>query len=70
MDMEGNQQMDMDGDDEHETDGAGMTDGHETGNSTMVGSRRKARRKSHTIMPPLVLDSNDGKIAIKPTGDM
>jgi hypothetical protein len=28
-----------------------------------------SRRKSHAIMPPLVPDSEDGKIVIKPTGD-
>jgi hypothetical protein len=67
MDMEGNQQMDMDNDNEHETDDA---DGHETGDSTASSSGRRARRKSHTIMPPVVLDSEDGKIVIKPTGDM
>jgi hypothetical protein len=57
-------------DDEHETDDVEMTDEHETGDSTASGTRCKARRKSHVIMPPLVLDSEDGKIVIKPTGDM
>jgi hypothetical protein len=33
MDMEENQQMDMDNDDEHKTDGAETTDGHEFGDS-------------------------------------
>jgi hypothetical protein len=73
MDIEGNQQMDMDNNDdgehENETDGAEMIDGHETGDSTMSGSGRTSRRKSHTIMPPLVLDSEDGKIVIIPIGD-
>jgi hypothetical protein len=44
MDIEGNHQMDMDNNDndgEHktETDRAEMTDGHETGDSTTLGSR-------------------------------
>jgi hypothetical protein len=73
MDIEGNQHMDMDNndDDEHEneTDGAEMIDGHETGDSTASGSGRMSRRKSHTIMPPLVPDSEDGKIVIIPIGD-
>jgi hypothetical protein len=69
MDIEGNQQMDMDNDDdehETETDGAEMSD---TGDSIVSGSWHRSRRKSHDIMPPLVLDSKDGKIVIKPTGD-
>jgi hypothetical protein len=70
MDMEGNQQMDMDDDDEHETDGTETTDGHKTGDSTTSGSGCRARRKSHAVMPPLVSDSEDGKIVIKPTSDM
>jgi hypothetical protein len=70
MDMEGNQQMDMDGDNEHDTNGAEMIDEHETGDSIASGSGCGARRKSDTIMPPLVMDSKDGKIVIKPTGDM
>jgi hypothetical protein len=69
MDMEGNRQMDMDNDDEHETDVMETTDGHETGDSIVPGSRCKARRKSHVIMPLLVTDSEDGNIVIKPTGD-
>jgi hypothetical protein len=74
MDIEGNQQMDMDNNDndgqhETETDGVEMTDGHETGDSIASGSRRRSRWKSHVVMPPLVLDSEDGKIVIKPTGD-
>jgi hypothetical protein len=74
MDIEGNKQMDMDNndnDDEHktETDGAEVTDGHGTGDSTASGSRHRSRRKSHAIMPPLVPDSEDGKIVIKLTGD-
>jgi hypothetical protein len=72
MDIEGNQQMNMDNDDdEHETenDGAVVTDGHETGDSTMSGSGRRSRRRSHDVMPPLVLDSEDGKTVIRPTGD-
>jgi hypothetical protein len=28
-----------------------------------------SRRKSHAVMPPLVMDSKDGKIVIKPTDD-
>jgi hypothetical protein len=62
--------MDRDDDDEHETDGAEMTDGHKTSDSTTLGSKRRARRKNHAVMPPLGLDSEDGKIVIKPTGDM
>jgi hypothetical protein len=74
MDIERNQQMDIDNnnnDGEHktETNGAEMTDRHETGDSTTSGSRHKSRRKSHAIMSPLVPDSEDGKIVIKPTGD-
>jgi hypothetical protein len=72
MDIEGNQHMDMDNNDgehEAETNGAEMTDGHETGDSTVSGSGRRSRRKTHTVMPPLVLDSTDGKIVIKPIGD-
>jgi hypothetical protein len=72
MDIEGYQQMDMDNDnndDEHEieTDVAKATDGHETCDST--GSERRYRRRSHTVMPPLVPDSDDGKTVIKPTSD-
>jgi hypothetical protein len=72
MDIEGNQQMNMDNDDdEHETenDGAVVTDGHETGDSTVSGSGCRSRRKSHDVMHPLVLDSEDGKTVIRPTGD-
>ncbi len=79
MDIEGNQHMDMDnnnnnnnnnnGEHETETDGVEMTDGHETGDSIASRSRRRFRRKSHDVMPPLVLNSEDGKIVIKPTGD-
>jgi hypothetical protein len=67
MDMEGNEQTDMDDDDEHETEnnGAKATDGHETADSIALGSSRR----SHAIMPPLVLDSEDGKTVIRPTGD-
>jgi hypothetical protein len=72
MDMEGNWQMNMDNDDKHETetDRVGMTNGHENGDSTTSGSKCRARRKSHAVMPPLVSDSEDGKIVIKPIGDM
>jgi hypothetical protein len=73
MYIEGNRQMDMDGDDDEddtETDGAETTDTHETGDSTSSSSGHRARRKSHTIMPPLVPDREDGKILIKPTSDM
>jgi hypothetical protein len=72
MDIEGNQHIDMDNNDgehEAETNGAEMTDGHETGDSIVLGSGRRSRRKTHTVMPPLVLDSEDGKIVIKPIGD-
>jgi hypothetical protein len=74
MDIEGNQRMDIDNNDndgEHETeiDVAEMTDRHETGDSTASGSRCRSRRKSHAIMPPLVPDSKNGKIMVKPTGD-
>jgi hypothetical protein len=72
MDIEGNQQMDMDNDNsEHETEDnrAEMTDGHETSDGTTSGSGRRSRRRSHTAMPPLVLDSEDGKTVIRPTGD-
>jgi hypothetical protein len=64
--------MDMDNDDDdHETanDRAEVTDGHETGDSTASGSGRRCRMRSHAIMPPLVLDSEDGKTVIKSTGD-
>jgi hypothetical protein len=47
-----------------------MTDGHETGDSIASGSGHRARKKSHVIMPPLIPDSEDGKIVIKPTSDM
>jgi hypothetical protein len=72
MDIEGNQQMDMDNDDdehEAENDGAEATDEHETSDSTASGCGRRSRRRSHTIMPPLVLDNEDGKTVIRPTGD-
>jgi hypothetical protein len=65
--------MDNDNDDgehETETDGAEVTDGHETGDLTASGSWCNSRRRSHTVMPPLVLDSKDGKTVIKPTGVM
>jgi hypothetical protein len=62
--------MDMDDDDEHETNGTETTDEHKTGDSIASGSGRRARRKSHAVMPTLVLDSEDGQIVIKPTGDM
>jgi hypothetical protein len=68
MDIEGNQQMDMDNNDndiEHKNE----TDEHETGDSTASGSRCRSMRKSHAVMPPLVLDSDDEKIVIKPTSD-
>jgi hypothetical protein len=66
--------MDMDDDDddsehETETDRAKMIDVPETGDLIVSGSGRRSRRKSHAIMPPLVSDSEDGKIVIKPTGD-
>jgi hypothetical protein len=70
MDMEGNQWMDMGDDGEHETDDMEMTGGHETGDLTASGSGHKATRKSHIIMPPLVLDSEDAEIVVEPTGDM
>jgi hypothetical protein len=73
LDIEGNQQMDMDNNDgEHETeiDRVEATDGHETGNSTTSGSGRRSRRRSNTVMPPLVLDSEDGKTVIRSTGDV
>jgi hypothetical protein len=72
MDIEGNQEIDMDNDDgEHETknDGAEVTDGHETGDGTILGYGRRSRRRSHAVMPPLVPDSEDGKTMIRPTGD-
>jgi hypothetical protein len=72
MDIEGNQQMDMDNNNgEHETEnnGAEVTYGHETGDSTMSSSGHRSRRRSHAVMPPLVLDSEDGKTVIKPTGE-
>jgi hypothetical protein len=72
MDIEGNQQMDMDNDDgeqETETDGAGMTDIHETADGTAPSSGRRSRRRSHAVMPPLVSDSEDGKAVIRPTSD-
>jgi hypothetical protein len=66
MDMDNN-----DNDDKHETktDGAEMTDRHETGDLMASGSRRRSRRKNHVVMPPLVPDSEDGKIVIKPISD-
>jgi hypothetical protein len=70
MNMEGNQQMDMNDNDEHGTDDMEMTNGHETGDSIASSSGRKARRKSHAVMPLLVSDSEDEKIVIKPTGNM
>jgi hypothetical protein len=72
MDIEGNQQMDMDNDNgehETETDRADSTDGHETGDGTVPCSRRRSRRRSHAVMPPLVSDSEDGKTVIRPTSD-
>jgi hypothetical protein len=72
MDIEGNQQMDMDNDNgEHETETnrAEATDGHETSDSIASGSGRRSRRRSHAIMPPLVLDSEDEKTMIRPIGD-
>jgi hypothetical protein len=72
MDIEGHQQMDMDNDDdEHETenDGAEVTDGHETGDSIASGSGRRSMRRSHTVMPPLVPNSDDGKTMIRATSD-
>jgi hypothetical protein len=63
--------MDMDNDDvEHEieNDGAETTDRHETSDGTTSGSGHRSRRRSHIVMPPLVLDSEDGKTVI-PTGD-
>jgi hypothetical protein len=72
MDIEGNQQMDMNNDDgEHETknNGAETIDGHETSDRIASGSRRRSRRRSHAVMPPLVLDSEDGKNVIRPTSD-
>jgi hypothetical protein len=72
MDIEGNQEIDMDNDDsEHKTenDGAEVTNRHETSDETASGSRRRSRRRSHAVMPPLVPDSDDGKTVIRPTGD-
>jgi hypothetical protein len=43
-----------DGEHEIENDGAKATDGHETGDETTSGSGRKSRRRSHTVMPPLL----------------
>jgi hypothetical protein len=62
--------MDMDNDDEPETDGAETTGRHKIGDSTASGSGCRASRKSHIVMPPLVPDSEDQKIVIKPTCDM
>jgi hypothetical protein len=70
MDMEGNQKMDMDDNDEHKIDDVETTDRHETGDSIASGSGHGARRKSHVIMPPLAPNTEDGKIVIKPTGDV
>jgi hypothetical protein len=42
---------------------------HETGDGTASGSGRRSRRRSHIVMPPLVPDSEDGKVVIRPTGD-
>jgi hypothetical protein len=66
--------MDMDNDnddDEHETetDGAEVTDRHETGGLIASSSGHRSRRRSHVVMPPLVLDREDGKTMIKPIGD-
>jgi hypothetical protein len=72
MDIEGNQQMDMGNDDgEHETDNdrVEMTDGHETNDRTVLGSGCRSRRRSHAVMPPLVLDNEDGKTVIRPIDD-
>jgi hypothetical protein len=66
MDMDNN---DNDGEHETETDGAEMTGGHETGDSTASNFGCRSRRKSHNIMLPLVPDSTYGKTVIKPTGD-
>jgi hypothetical protein len=52
--------MDMDNDNgEHETenDGAETTDEHKSGDGTASSSGCRSRRRSHAIMPPLVLDS-------------
>jgi hypothetical protein len=72
MDIEGNQRMNMDNNDgEHETenDRAEMTDGHETDDGIVSGFGHRSRRMSHTVMPPRVPDSEDGKTVIKPIGD-
>jgi hypothetical protein len=72
MDIEGNQQMDINNDDgEHKTenDGAEATDRHKIGDGTTSGSRCRSWRRSHTVMPPLVPDSEDGKTMIRPTSD-
>jgi hypothetical protein len=72
MDIERNQHMDMDNNDgehEAENDRVEATDGHKTGDSTVSGCGRRFRRRSHVVMPPLVLDSEDGKTVIRPTGD-
>jgi hypothetical protein len=68
--QQGAEQMDMDDDDEHEINIVETTDRHQTSDSTASGSRHKARWKSHAVMPPLVPDSEDENILIKPTGDM
>jgi hypothetical protein len=59
--------MDMDNNNsEHEAekDGAEATDGHETGDSTTSGCGHRSRRRSHTVMPSLLLDREDGKTVI------
>jgi hypothetical protein len=74
MDIEENQQMDMDnnnnGEHETETDGAEqrrLTDTRlVTRQCQALGMGLGGRA---TVMPTLILDSEDGKIVIKPTGD-
>jgi hypothetical protein len=58
-----------DGEHETETDGAEATDRHKTGDSTASVSGCRSRRRSHAVMRTLALDTEDGKIVIKPTGD-
>jgi hypothetical protein len=72
MDIEESQEIDMDNDDrEHETenDTTKVTDRHETGDGTPSCSGRGSIRRSHVVMPQLVLDSDDEKTVVIPTGD-
>jgi hypothetical protein len=72
MDIEESQEIDMDNDDrEHETenDRAEATDRHKTGDGTPSCSGHGSRRRSHAVLLQLVLDSDDEKTVIIPTGD-